>query len=52
MQNENESRIVYSLTVCSLRIAPKNFARFYVAVPIPDKAGWKGRVLFVDELHL
>ena len=52
LQNENESRNVYSLTVKSLRIGTKNFARLYVAVPIADKIGRKGGISFVDELYL
>ena len=38
--------------VKSLRIGTKNFARFYVAVPIADKIGGKGGISFVDELYL
>ena len=52
LQKENESLTVYSLTVNSLRIDKKNFARLYMALPIANRIGRKGRVSFVDELYL
>ena len=39
LQNKNESRIVYSLRLCPLKIGTNNFARLFVAVPIPNKTG-------------
>ena len=52
LQKENESLTVYSLTVNSLRIDKRNFARLYIAVSIADRIGRKGRISFVDELYL
>ena len=52
LQKENESLTVYSLTVNSLRIDKKNFARLYIGVPIADRIGQKGKISFVDELYL
>ena len=52
LQKENESHAVYSLTVNSLRIFTKNFARLYVAVPVPDKIGQRSGISFLEELYL
>ena len=52
LQKENESFPVYSLTVNSLRINTKNFARLSTAVPIADRIGQKDGISFVDEFYL
>ena len=52
LQKENESFAVYSLTVNSLRISTKNFARLSTAVPLAERIGQKGGMVFVDELYL